>query len=239
MALTTTAPASASPSLLGRALLQASPVVLCYLPVSFAIGLVAAQSQFPFWQTVLFSVLVYSGSGQSMGLQMLAMGQPVLSIGSTTAVVNLRYFLFNTTLAPRIAAWPALARYVFAFTVTDETFAIHSNEFRRGTPPLAYALAINLACWAAWVSGSALGHAAGSLVQDTRPYGIDFAVPGMFVALVVLQLENRLYVVLAAMGAAIAVALRCSPMSDRAILVAGVATATVGAGIDTWIRARR
>jgi predicted branched-subunit amino acid permease len=214
-------------------------VVLCYVPVSFAIGLVAAQSQFSLWQAVLFSVLAYSGSGQSIGLQLLALGQPVLSIASTAAVVNLRYFLFNTTLAPRIAAWPAVPRYLFAFTVTDETFAIHSSEFRRGTPPLAYALAVNLACWTAWVSGTALGHVAGSLVSDTRRYGLDFAVPGMFVALVVLQIENRLYLCLAALGAALAVALRCSPLSDWAVLVAGVVTATVGAGVDTWIRARR
>jgi hypothetical protein len=29
-------------------------VVLCYVPVSFAIGLVAAQSPFSLWQAVLF-----------------------------------------------------------------------------------------------------------------------------------------------------------------------------------------
>lgn len=236
VAATSTALPTASPL---RGVLKASPVVLCYVPVSFTLGLVAAQSEFALWQTVLFSVLVYSGSGQSIGLQLLALAQPVISIAATAAVVNLRYFLFNTTLAPRITRWPAFWRYVFAWTVTDETFAIHSSEFRKGVPPLSYALAVNFTCWAAWIGGTTLGHVAGSLVTDIRRYGFDFAVPGMFVALVVLQLENRLFVLLALLGGALAVLLRCSPMENWAILIAGVVAATVGAGVDTWIRGRR
>lgn len=237
MAVATTTSSAPSPAL--RGVVQAVPVVLCYLPVAFTLGLVAAQSQFSLLQSLLFSVLAYSGSGQSIGLQMLALGQPVLSIASTAAVVNLRYFLFNTTLAPKIARWPAIPRYLFAFTITDETFAIHSVEFRKAVPPLAFAFGVNLTCWAAWVGGTVLGHVAGSLVSDIHRYGFDFAVPGMFVALVVLQLENRLFVALAVLGGALAVALRCSPLHDWAVLIAGVVAATVGAGVETWIRARR
>lgn len=222
-----------------KSVIDAMPIVLCYLPVGFAVGIVAVQTRFSLLETFLFSLLVYSGSGQSIALGLLASGEPLFAICTTALVVNLRYSLMTAALAPFLSGWPARLKYAFAAGITDETFALHAGSFRKGLPPRAYLFGVNATAHAAWVTGTVLGHVAGARVGDVRPLGLDFAVPAMFIALVVLQIENRLMTALALLGAAMAVTLRFTALSSWAVILSGIACATLGAIVETRALAGR
>ncbi len=215
---------------------RALPILLCYLPVSFAIGVLANQTGFTLLETVLMGAFVYSGSGQSIALQLFALGHPIFAIYSTTFIVNLRYLLMSAALAPQITPWNRWFRYLFAVGITDETFALHSAQFRETRPTQKFAIGLNVTAWLSWTMGGAIGHCAGTLMSDVRPYGFDFAVPSMFIALVVIQLVDRLMIALAILGGLIGVGLTFTPLTDWAIIIAGVVCASLGTWVELWKR---
>ncbi len=211
--------------------LTAGPIVLVYLPVGFALGVLGSRLQFSLGENFFLSASSFSGSGQSVAIQSLLLSQPVLSIWMVTIILNLRYFLMSSVLVPYLDPWPKPLRYLFSLFVTDEIFAVHSAQFREQVPPIPYVFAVNITAWAAWILGGVLGLLAGDFVSDVRPYGFDFAVAGMFIALIVLQIENKLMALLGVLGAALGILLALSPLKDWSVLLSGALSASLGLGI--------
>jgi predicted branched-subunit amino acid permease len=83
--------------------------------------------------------------------------------------------------------WPRLA--LFGYQVTDETFAVHAVRFAAEPVRPVEAFCVNVCAQIAWVSGSALGVLGGQILPDPRPWGLDYALPALFVALLVLQIR--------------------------------------------------
>ncbi|MBY0370099.1 AzlC family ABC transporter permease [bacterium] len=217
-----------------RGILAATPIVLAYLPVGFALGILASQLSFTLPQATLFFGSSFSGSGQSIGLQMLQMGEPILAIWSVTVIINLRYFLMSSALIPSLRHWPLSRRYLFALLVTDELFALHSTQFKRAVPPPSYVFAASLTPLVAWTLGGVLGLLAGGMVADVRPLGFDFAVPAMFMALIVLQIENRRMVCLGILAAVLSVGLALTPFKAWGVMLASLFCATLGTVWERW-----
>jgi 4-azaleucine resistance transporter AzlC len=219
---------------IGQGILEGSPIAMAYLPVGFALGVVAGQLGFSFFENFLFFAACLSGSGQSIAVNMLGVAQPVAAIVTTAAVINLRYFLMSAALTPYLTHWRRRDRYFLSLFVTDETFALHASHFKHGVPPKPYVFAINFTAWGAWTLGGVLGYLAGGYVADVRPFGFDFAVPGMFIALVVIQLENARLVALAILAGALAVLLSLTPFKGWAVILAGMICATLGSVWEQW-----
>lgn len=219
---------------ISQGILRATPIVLCYLPVAFALGVVAGQLQFSILETILFFSSSLSGSGQSIALQMLRADQPLMTIWPITIIINLRYFLMSSALAPHLSSWPKWLRYFFSLFVTDEIFALHANQFRTVVPPPAYVFAVNLTPLVAWTLGGVMGQVAGAFVADVKPFGFDFAVPGMFIALVVMQVENRRMLGLGILGAALGLLFTLSPLKSWSVLLSSIICATLGTVMEKW-----
>jgi len=214
-----------------RALMASLPIVAAYLPVAFTLGIAAGQLHFSIFESILFFGGSLSGSAQSIALQMLRNGLSPMTIWPITIIVNLRYFLMSSALAPSLSVWPKPLRYLFSLFVTDELFALHASQFRTEVPPPWYVFVINVMPLIAWTTGGVFGHLAGNLVEDTRLFGFDFAVPGMFIALVVMQIEDKRMLGLGVLGGAIGLLLSLSPLKSWAILISGIVCASVG----TWM----
>jgi len=214
---------------------QALPIVLGYLPVGFAYGVLAIKAGLSLTNTGLMSVLVYAGSAQLIGVGMIGSGAPVLSVVATTFVVNLRHVLFSAALSPRLSGWPKWRIARFCFQLTDETFALHATRFHNGHAAPAKTLAINAITQSAWVAGSILGALAGGLVPDVKPWGLDFALPGMFAVLLVGQFFSKAHVLAAVLGGALALILSQTPLAPYATLAAAV-VAAAAAALTPWAK---
>ena len=75
-------------------------------------------------QTILISVLVFSGAGQFMAVNLLSGGAPPLAIITANLVVNLRYFVMSASFSRRLKVNRVLAA-IIGFGVTDETFVMN------------------------------------------------------------------------------------------------------------------
>jgi len=187
---------------------------------------------------VLMSIVVYAGSAQLMAVGLIAQGLHPLSIILTTLVVNLRHMLMSASLAVHLQKWRPLQVVGFCWELTDETFGVHSLRFSQEPAQPAPTLAINLICQASWVLGSLVGAVAGSLIQDVRPFALDYALPAMFIALLLLQVKERLHVWIALFSGGLSLLLWVCGVRQWNVIVAAVLGAALGAGVETWQKQR-
>ncbi|MHC1712682.1 MAG: AzlC family ABC transporter permease [Solidesulfovibrio sp.] len=221
-------------SLFRAAMAQAFPIALGYVPVGMAYGVLAGKAGLCALNVLAMSILVYAGSAQLVAVGLFAAGASGLTVVATTFAVNLRHLLFSAAMVPSLDGWSKRALAFFSFELTDETFALHAARFGRGERDKNLTLAINVASQSAWVGGTALGVLLGDVLGDGRAFALDFALPGMFLALLAGQLKGRSHVAAALCGAALSLTAAHFGASGFGTLGAGLVGAACGMGVERW-----
>ncbi|MBS3809455.1 MAG: AzlC family ABC transporter permease [Desulfobacterales bacterium] len=224
------------PGWLLSALQQSLPVILGYLPIGFAYGVLAQKSGLSGFNTAMMSLLVFAGSAQLIAVGLLASGAGPATVILTTFMVNLRHLLMSASLAPFLRSWSRIEQAFFSFQLTDETFALHSSRFTGGRPLKKETLAINVTAQSAWLAGTCMGLFAGSLISDMRPIGLDFALPAMFIVLLVWQVKSLLFLFTAVAAGVCSLALILLGLGQSSVIIATVIAATLGLAVETWIK---
>ena len=229
-----TTPSSSSIKETLAGLAPALPVVMGYLPIGFAYGVLAAGAGMSTFNILLMSLIVFAGSAQLVAVGLIAQGLNPWAIIATTFVINLRHLLMSASLSPHMEKWRKAQVAGFCFQLTDETFGVHSLRFERGETAPGRAMLINLVCHLAWVGGSLLGVLAGGLIRDVRPLGLDYALPAMFIALLVMQIRGRAYLWVALAAAVFSMVIWYTGLTQWNVILAAVIAAAVGAGVERW-----
>lgn len=202
------------------------PICLGYFPIGLALGVLARKSGFTSLDIGLMSVLVFAGSAQFIGVAMISGGAAPASIIATTFIVNFRHLLMSSALSVHLrgAGKPFLA--LFAYGVTDESFAVNLTRFREGWDRRR-ALVLNHIANGVWVVATILGALAGSFIPDGA-FGIGFALPAMFIALLVFQLHSRIHALTAIIAATVSILWYRFLPGDGYAIAAAVIAATAG-----------
>ena len=233
-----TSPAVPDPAGFASGARAGLPVVLGYLSIGFAAGVVQRASGLSVAEVMLMSLVLYAGSAQFVVASMLAAASPPLAVIATVFFVNLRHLLLSAALAPHFARVPAWKNALVGAQLTDETFVIALNHLRGREARPAWMAGLNLSAYWAWAAANLAGALAGGLVSHTRTLGFDFALPAMFAALLVLQ-----FVAQANRWRALAVTLLASALSvgvavmvpgNWNIIIATLAGATLGTAMELW-----
>ncbi|NLY40852.1 MAG: AzlC family ABC transporter permease [Desulfovibrionales bacterium] len=230
-------PASAT-SGLGAAFQQTLPIILGYVPVGFAYGVLAQKSGLSGINTVLMSILVFAGSGQLIAVGLFAALANPLTIIMTTFIVNLRHLLMSAALAPYLNSWSKTRLALFAAQMTDETFALHVGRFAKGQLGQRQTFGINVIAHSAWVGGTVLGLAASTLITDIKPIGLDYALAAMFIALLIGQSKSRLHVLVGIVAGVLSTVLLQAGLTQAHVLTATIISATFGLGVYVWTSKR-
>ncbi len=205
------------------------PILLGYVPLGIAYGVLAVKNGIPAIWAVTMSVFVFAGAGQFIAAGMIGGGASILAISLANLMVNLRHILMSAALTPYTQPLPPVVRTLYAAGVTDELFAVQMADFRGGAPCSGWRLfACNLTAQSGWVIGTALGGLSGSFVADVKPYGLDFALPAMFLALLLPLCGDRLQLVTALAAALLSLLFTMAGAGRGSIILATVAAATVG-----------
>ncbi len=216
--------------------MRAAPVVFGYIPIGLTFGVLAQKADLSALNSLLMSLLVYAGSSQLVAAGLFASGAPAVSIVLTTFVVNLRHLLLSAAVAPFLRRWNRGELALFSYQLTDETFALHAAQFPSGVPSKAEVFALNATAQAAWLVGTGLGVALGNAIQDVEPLGLDFVLPAMFIALIVLQIKDRAQIAVALIAGALSVTLMTSGIDQWHVIIATVIGATLGVFLQPWTR---
>ncbi len=215
---------------------QAFPIVLGYIPIGIAFGILTQKAGISAINTLLMSLIVYAGSSQLIAVGLFAAGVPALSVILTTFVVNLRHMLMSAAISPYLKGWRKTELAAFAHELTDETFAVHSVRFASDGPNKAETFATNLTAQTAWITGTWLGIMVGGLISDTRPLALDYALPAMFIALLVLQIKDRIQIAVALLTGGFTVGLLLLGITQWYVILATLVGATIGVGLEQWTK---
>ncbi len=212
---------------LREGLAAAWPICLGYFPLGLALGVLARQADLSPWWVGLMSVLVFAGSAQFIAVAMIASGASPGAIVMTTFVVNFRHFLMSSALAVYLNKVHRGFLSLFAYGITDESFAVNMTRFRQGGWDRKRALAVNQSANLAWILSTIAGGFAGAVIP-VGAYGIDYALIAMFLCLLVFQLQGRIYVLTAILAALFSVGWYLLIPGDSYVVGASMAAATAG-----------
>jgi 4-azaleucine resistance transporter AzlC len=203
------------------------PICLGYAPIGLAFGVLAQKSGLSPGEIGLMSLLVFAGSAQFIAVSMLSGGAAAIPIILTTFTVNLRHLLMSSSLAVHLQRLNAGWLSLYAYGVTDESFALNIARFREETWDWRRALVLNHTANLAWIASTVIGGYGGQFIP-AGAFGIDYALPAMFICLLVLQIRGGLYVVVAVIAGFLAVVFSLLFPGNTYIVAATVAAATIG-----------
>jgi 4-azaleucine resistance transporter AzlC len=221
----------------GSGLRASVPVVLGYLPAAFAFGIAAGGAGLGTVETVLMSMIVYSGASQFALVGLFSTGASLAVAAGTALVLGTRHLLYGPAVARRLRPLGVRRASLAAFGLTDEVFAVASARLPAGVSGYGWLLGLELGAYASWAGGSWVGAVAGEAVAGALPSlsaALAFALPALFVALLVPLLApsgdgGRLPVVLAVFVAVVvAAALHLSGLGSWSVPAAGVAGPVAG-----------
>ena len=215
------------PAALRAGITGAWPIYLGYAPIGMAFGVLAQKAGFGPLAVGLMSLLVFAGSAQFIAVSMLASGAGASAVVATTFVVNLRHLLMSSSLAPHLGqagqGWLSL----FAYGVTDESFAVNHARFSSGGWHWRPALVVNQSAWAVWVAATMTGAWAGRFIPKGA-LGMDYALIAMFLCLLVFQLRGRRHWITAGIAGLLAVLLCLWLPGNAYVIIATLLAAPLG-----------
>ncbi len=184
------------------------------------------------------SILVFAGSAQFICVVLLASGATIWSIVTTTLVVNLRHALMSSALAIYLQKTNRWFLTFFAYGITDESFALNMARFCSGDWDRWRALVVNQLANAVWIFSTVLGTLVGQFIPKGA-FGIDYALPGMFICLLVFQLQSRFFILTGILAAFISILWYLLIPGDSYIIGASISAATLSFLIKRYVRRKQ
>ena len=178
------------------------PVLMGYLAIGMAFGLMLQSAGYGAGWAALMSLLIYAGSGQYLGVSLLAMGAPLTQVALLTLVINLRHMVYGLSMLEKFRGMGVRKLYMI-FSLTDETYALLSSaQPPPGVDRHRFYFSVAVLDHSYWVLGSVLGSVAGALLGfDTT--GVDFAMTALFIVIAVNQWKTYSSHLPALLGAAL------------------------------------
>lgn len=218
-----------------RGMSHGIPICLGYLSVSFGFGILAvSKAGLSVFQASIISASNLTSAGQKAGIDVIAAGGTIIEMILLQLTINIRYSLMALSLSQKLdKRFTTPHRLMASYGITDEIFAVCSAQKTPLTPAYMYGMILIAAV--GWVTGTALGAAAGELLPLSVSKAMEIVLYGMFIAIIIPPAKKHhsvLFVI--SMAAAISVVFRyCLPMvSDGfAIIISAVAASAAAAFI--------
>ena len=158
------------------------PVLLGYLSIGIAFGLLFENAGYNFIWAFLASLTVYAGAMQFIAVSFFHGGIGLIQIAVMTLVVNFRHVFYGLSFLDRFGGMGKKKWYMI-FALTDETYSLlcgrraHDNVDEK-----KFYFCVAFLNQSYWIMGSVIGSLAGSMITfDTT--GLDFAMTALFVVI--------------------------------------------------------
>lgn len=169
---------------------RTAPVLVGYLFLGAAYGILMKVNGYGLLWTFVMSVLVFAGSLQYVGITLLvSVVNPVYAL-LMSLMINARHLFYGISMLDKFRTVKVCKPYLI-FALTDETFSVLCNE----EPPPAIDrdwvfLWVSLLDHGYWITGSVIGALMGSLITFNTA-GLDFALTALFVVIFVDQWRGQ------------------------------------------------
>jgi predicted branched-subunit amino acid permease len=207
---------------------DALPILLGVVPFAMICSVAAVSVGLTSTEAMGMSFIVFAGASQLAVLQLMGQGAvwPVMVLTAWT--INLRFTMYSAALAPYLKEEPLWRKAPFAYALSDQAFGVTMSHFTNELPanPAWYYYGAATAVWVTWNTSAVVGALLGTLVPEN--WGLDFAFPLSFMALMFAALKDRPTVLAAAVAGLVAVLARGLPYNLGLVLAALLG---IGAGL--------
>lgn len=191
-----------------------APIIVGIVPFGLVAGAAAVNAGLTLLDAVGLSVVVFAGASQLAAIGLFGDGAPLALVVVTVLVINLRLVMYSASIAPELLDEPRRWRALSAYLLTDQAYALSVTRYSGSDPDsgsvvdaggrLQYYLAVAGALWVVWQAGSIVGIVVGARVPPA--WGLEFAVPLVFLSLLVPATTSWPKLAAAAVGGGVAVA---------------------------------
>jgi 4-azaleucine resistance transporter AzlC len=189
-----------------------SPLLLGIIPFGFIAGIATVDAGLGLPEAVGLSTVVFAGAAQLATLELIGRDAPLAIIVVTAVVINLRMLMYSASIAPHFTHLSKRMKAMVAYLLTDQAYALSIARYETGErSPVAYYLGVAVTLWVVWQLTTIAGVVLGTRVPESL--GLEFAVPLVFLALLVPAMEDRQTTVAGIAGGAVAVGTAGLPLN--------------------------
>jgi 4-azaleucine resistance transporter AzlC len=207
------------------------PLMLGVFPFGLAYGIFGRAVGLTAGETILMSLTVFAGAAQFISLPMFGAGAGFLMITLTTLLINLRHLLMGASLAPYFDKLSVPWKAFLCFGMADETYAVTISRAQANGYHRDYQFGSNATGYVTWAVSTLIGVFLGSHINNPLAWGLDFAMPATFLALLVPRLTDRVSLAVGGVSAVVSVA--------AAVLVPGkwyiIIACLFAVGLGAWL----
>ncbi len=212
----------------------AVPLAVGVAPFGLVAGAGPVAAGFDAWSAIGLSTIVFAGASQLAIVDVLAQGGSVLVAVLAAWTINLRLVLYSASLAPYLSHESTRRRLGAAYLLVDQVYAICITRWPadggRTEERLPFFLGIATLLSTTWIGSTVAGAFAGPAIPDSIP--LDFAIPLVFLVLLVPILADRPSVAAAVAGGAAAVIAAEAGAGPVSTIIGAGAGIVVGAIVD-------
>lgn len=162
------------------------PVMLGYLSIGIAFGLLFEKAGYHFIWAFAMSLLVYAGAMQFIAVSFFYGGIGLVQIALMTLAVNVRHIFYGLSFLDKFSNMGKKKWYMI-FALTDETYSLLCGT--KAPPDLderKFFFYIAFLNQSYWVLGSVIGSLVGSVITFNTT-GMDFAMTALFIVIFIDQ----------------------------------------------------
>jgi 4-azaleucine resistance transporter AzlC len=212
-----------------------APLLLAVVPFGLVLGVTAAGSLIGGALGIGTSFIIFAGAAQLVTVQLIDSGTSLLVVVMTALVVNVRHLMYSAAMAPHFSEFPKRSRWLLPYLLTDQAFAVSMLRYETVDDPTYkrwYFTGAGATLWMSWQIATVAGVLAGAQIPESL--GLEFAIPLVFLVLLIPVVQTRPGLVAAVIGGLVAVLAFSAPyglglvIGALAGVAAGVAAESVG-----------
>lgn len=211
-----------------QAIADALPLYVPAIPFALIIGLAVVDSgmnQLVGWSSAW---LIFGGAAQLTVISLLGAGTAVVAAITAGLVVNARHIMYSAAVAPAFQRQPRWMQWLGPYVLIDQLFALSSLRLEDDAKAFrTYYLTAGATFWTLWQLSVAAGLFIGPVIPDE--WSLEFAVPILFIGLIVIGIDRFPKLVAALVGAG--VTYLTAGLPNRAGLLVGAAVGVIAGTI--------
>lgn len=158
------------------------PIMAGYLFLGMGFGILLESKGFTWPWALFMSVIIYAGSMQYVGIDLLATGASVIATAVMTVMIQVRHLFYGLSLIEKYKNI-GKKKFMMIYELTDETYSlVATSEPPEGVDRGWFYFFISVLDHCYWIAGCTLGALFGSLVEFNTK-GVDFVMTALFIVL--------------------------------------------------------
>jgi len=168
------------------------PIIPGAIPFGLMYGVAAAEVGIDPLLGTAMSIFLLAGASQLVTVALLKTDAAAWVIILSATIVNIRFVIYSASLSSHFKRYSNAWKVLLGYFVTDQPYVLsiaYFNEYPDSLYKNWYHFGHGAALWITWITTSAVGLIVGAVIPAEWQLG--FAIPLMFIGLLVPMVKNK------------------------------------------------